>query len=176
MKTRKGQAALEFLTTYGWAILVLLAVLGVLIYSGMFDISNKIPESCNFNSGTSCDSFSGLKNGNFAFEITNMQRAAINITNVSCSYTSDFGNYIINLTQTTVKVGDSAVIFCNASHAINTTPDVFSGKHKFQAKVYYHFDEIEALPKVMSGDLVIKVSDDSSLLQQYIDEAIPEIN
>jgi len=174
---KKGQAALEFLSTYVWALFALLAVIGILVYSGITDVSNKIPESCTFNSKTSCGAFYGLKNGSFAFEITNLQRAAINITNVSCSYTEDYGNYLINLKPTTVKVGDSAVIFCNASHTVplNTLlPDVFSGKHKFQAKVYYRFDEVEALPKVMSGDLVIKVSDDNYILQQYIDKSIPE--
>ena len=174
---KKGQASLEFLTTYGWAIFAILAIIGILAYSGISNVSDKIPESCTFNSGTSCGAFYGLEDGNFAFEITNMQRAPINITNVSCSYTKDYGNYIIDLKEQTVKVGDSVVIFCNASHTgvSDPLPKVFSGKHKFQAKVYYHFDEVQALPKIMSGDIVIGLSDDNDVLQQYEDVAIPEI-
>jgi uncharacterized protein (UPF0333 family) len=32
---RKGQAAMEFLMTYGWAILVVLAAIGALAYFGV---------------------------------------------------------------------------------------------------------------------------------------------
>ena len=32
---RKGQAAMEFLMTYGWAILVVLVVIGALAYFGI---------------------------------------------------------------------------------------------------------------------------------------------
>ena len=34
---RRGQAALEFLTTYGWAFLVILVMIGALAYFGVLD-------------------------------------------------------------------------------------------------------------------------------------------
>ena len=171
MITNKGQAALEFLTTYGWALLAVLSIIGIIAYSGITNVSDKIPESCTFSAETSCGAFYGLEDGRFAFEITNMQRTAINITNVSCSYTKNSPDYIINLKETTVEAGKSAVIFCNAANANNALPKVFSGNHKFQAKIYYHFDEIEALPKVMTGEIVVRVLDDETVLQQYINAA-----
>src|SRR3989344_626758 len=42
---RRGQAAMEFLMTYGWAILVVLIALGALFYLGVF--SPKVPNICN---------------------------------------------------------------------------------------------------------------------------------
>jgi len=36
MQNKKGQAAIEYLMTYGWAILVIVAVLAILIGSGLF--------------------------------------------------------------------------------------------------------------------------------------------
>lgn len=45
----KGQAALEFLTTYGWAFLVILVMIGGLSYFGVFDFKAKIPDSCSFS-------------------------------------------------------------------------------------------------------------------------------
>lgn len=53
----KGQAALEFLTTYGWAFLVILVMVGGLSYFGVFDFKAKLPDSCTF-SGTNIECIS----------------------------------------------------------------------------------------------------------------------
>ena len=37
MNNKKGQATMEFLATYGWAILVVLCAIGVLLYFGVID-------------------------------------------------------------------------------------------------------------------------------------------
>jgi len=44
MMAIKGQAALEFLTTYGWAFLVILVAIGGLSYFGVFDFSKYSPD------------------------------------------------------------------------------------------------------------------------------------
>ncbi|NQU98411.1 hypothetical protein HQ533_03005 [Candidatus Woesearchaeota archaeon] len=51
---KKAQAAIEFLMTYGWAILVLLAVIGALSYFGVLDASVLLPERCQFPVGFDC--------------------------------------------------------------------------------------------------------------------------
>ena len=42
---RKGQAALEFLMTYGWAILVVLAAIAALAYFGVLSPDRFLPEN-----------------------------------------------------------------------------------------------------------------------------------
>jgi len=54
---KKGQAAMEFLMTYGWAILVVLAAIGALAYFGVLSPSKHLPESCIFGQGISCVDF-----------------------------------------------------------------------------------------------------------------------
>ena len=51
MKVKKGQAALEFLMTYGWAILVVLIVIGALAYFGVLDPKRFLPEKCELGPG-----------------------------------------------------------------------------------------------------------------------------
>jgi len=51
---KKGQVALEFLTTYGWAIMVVMVMIGALAYFGIFDIKEQLPERCNFGVQISC--------------------------------------------------------------------------------------------------------------------------
>ena len=54
MQTRKSQAALEFLTTYGWAFLVILIMIGTLAYFGILSPSKILPNRCNFGSEFQC--------------------------------------------------------------------------------------------------------------------------
>ena len=58
----KGQAAIEFLMTYGWAIVLMLAFVAVLYYMGMFDPSRIPQRTCVLPSGLSCTSFKMMKN------------------------------------------------------------------------------------------------------------------
>ena len=55
---KKGQAAMEFLMTYGWAILVVLAAIAALAYFGVLSPTKFIPEKCVLDPGMACLDFS----------------------------------------------------------------------------------------------------------------------
>ncbi|MFH1916222.1 MAG: hypothetical protein ABIJ21_03080 [Nanoarchaeota archaeon] len=57
MKTTKGQSALEFLTTYGWAFMIILVMIGSLSYFGVLNMNTFIPERCQFDNAFSCTDF-----------------------------------------------------------------------------------------------------------------------
>ena len=52
--SRSGQAALEFLTTYGWAFLIILIMIGTLAYFGILSPSKLLPNRCNFGAEFGC--------------------------------------------------------------------------------------------------------------------------
>lgn len=52
---RKAQAAMEFLMTYGWAILVVLAAIGALAYFGVLNPARLAPDTCTIGTGFTCD-------------------------------------------------------------------------------------------------------------------------
>ena len=54
---RKSQAALEFIMTYGWAILVVLVAIAALAYFGVLSPSQFLPNRCTFQSGIACLDF-----------------------------------------------------------------------------------------------------------------------
>ena len=56
-KEVKSQAALEFLTTYAWAFLVILIVIAALYYFGIFDFSKFLEQKCSFPSQFECLDF-----------------------------------------------------------------------------------------------------------------------
>ena len=54
MSGRKSQSALEFLTTYGWAFLIILIMVGALAYFGILNPSGLLPNRCNFGPEWEC--------------------------------------------------------------------------------------------------------------------------
>ena len=57
IKSIRGQAAMEFLMTYGWAILVVLIAIGALAYFGVLNPNPFLPDRCNLPSGYNCKDF-----------------------------------------------------------------------------------------------------------------------
>jgi len=51
---KKAQAAMEFLMTYGWAILVVLVVIAALAYFGVLNPQQFLPRKCQFSQGLVC--------------------------------------------------------------------------------------------------------------------------
>ena len=56
--TKKSQSALEFLTTYAWAFIIISISIGALYYFGIFDFSKYLPQKCLFPSQFKCLDFS----------------------------------------------------------------------------------------------------------------------
>ena len=54
---RKSQAALEFIMTYGWAILVVLVAIAALAYFGVLSPERFLPSKCTLSSGIACLDF-----------------------------------------------------------------------------------------------------------------------
>ena len=54
IKPKKSQAAMEFLMTYGWAILVVLAAIAALAYFGVLSPEKFLPEKCLIETGFTC--------------------------------------------------------------------------------------------------------------------------
>ncbi|MFC1730251.1 hypothetical protein ACFL6I_07920 [candidate division KSB1 bacterium] len=63
MARKKAQAAMEFLMTYGWAILVVLVVIGALAYFGVLDPAKLLPDKCTATAGFSCADYTFLPAG-----------------------------------------------------------------------------------------------------------------
>jgi hypothetical protein len=51
---RRGQAALEYLLTYGWGFLVILVTIGALAYFGILNPGKFVPEKCEFGTQLEC--------------------------------------------------------------------------------------------------------------------------
>jgi len=86
-RSLKGQAAIEYLTTYGWAILALVAVLGIILYSGVLSPTYLISDECSISSNLPCR-FAIVSSGEkstLSLALTNGFQYKIKITSISVS-------------------------------------------------------------------------------------------
>jgi hypothetical protein len=67
---RKGQAALEYLTTYGWGFIAILLILGVLAYFGILSPSKYLPARCDFGAQMQCADYQ-ITSGNLKLQLRN---------------------------------------------------------------------------------------------------------
>ncbi len=82
---KKGQAAMEFLMTYGWALLVVLAAIAALAYFGVLSPQKYLPETCQFPAGFSCLEKAEISDANnrFDFAVRNNNGYRTNLTGVT---------------------------------------------------------------------------------------------
>ena len=84
IRQKKGQAAMEFLMTYGWAILAAVIVIGVLASFGVFSPSKYVPTSCSFSAPFGCVDNQVASNGtHVSFVLRNGGGSATNVTSVN---------------------------------------------------------------------------------------------
>lgn len=101
---KRGQAALEFLMTYGWAILVVLIAIGALAYFGVLNPKGILPKACIIGPGFNCDDFIVRSDGTGTFVLRNgvgkpLVDYALVIENINATCT------LIGVNGTTWKTG-----------------------------------------------------------------------
>jgi hypothetical protein len=154
---RRGQAALEFLMTYSWAILVVIIVIGALAYFGVLDPTNLIPQSCKLEAGFSCADYrlEGLSAGaeaRISVILSNGLGRPVDVQSVV--FTT-----VTGLTCTaTVPVADQRIANGASSGQIQTAnncPVVNPGKkNRYLVLVnYVYADVANPLPQQMQGEI-----------------------
>jgi len=81
----RAQAAMEYLMSYGWAIVIIVVALAVLVYLGVFSAGGKTPDICSFPPGIQCRTFRLETDGSLNTTIYNGFSDKIVITNVACT-------------------------------------------------------------------------------------------
>jgi hypothetical protein len=87
--TRRAQAALEFLTTYGWAILIVLVMSGTFAYFGFLNPSKLMPERCAGSPEMVCSDYAIDSTGKVSVIFKQTVGKTIFLTNYTCTYNTD---------------------------------------------------------------------------------------
>ncbi len=82
MNGKYGQAAMEYLMTYGWALLVIVIVIGILMIINPFSA----PQGCRFDQiGFTCNNPVVDTNGTLFMSMTNGNNNMVKIYSINCT-------------------------------------------------------------------------------------------
>jgi hypothetical protein len=128
MKGKRGQAAVEYLITYGWAFAVILAAIGVLSYFGFLNPDRYIPDSCEFGEQLQCSDFFMDDSGSLFLRFRNNFEESITITDIS----STEGD--VTYTGGAVDIGRGEIVRVDST----TSRTIFEGeKERFELYVTF---------------------------------------
>lgn len=169
MKSKRAQAAIEFLTTYGWSFIIIVAVLGLMGYFGVTNMGDRLPSQCSFDEAFLCTAYVAQTDGSFAFEIVSQLSGEINISKVLCIYPRVDTGGLINLSDTaeyTLGRGDNVTISCDYT-LIDAAGIGLGKKDRFQVKIIYHDNVEGSLPDLATGEIISDVSSDRTVYNDY---------
>ena len=136
----KSQAAMEFLMTYGWAILVVLVAIGALAYFGVLSPDKFLPAKCQLPAGIACTDFKidssastidvVLRNG-LGFDTTGVTVAVTGCTTSSSASLNNDQQIIFQATDCSLTSGSKFSGDVNVSY---TNADT-SLTHKVQGTI-----------------------------------------
>ena len=159
-KTRRtrGQAALEFLSTYGFAFLIILVMIGALSYFGVLNPTNLLPDRCTVPTGLGCVDYRLTDGGDFGMVIRNNageRMESLNITALSSNVfeynASDCG---ASATTTSLGNNEEVQLTCTISDSgsLETGDKVridVSGEYMLRGATW---------PRTWEGDMFVTVS------------------
>lgn len=113
--TRRGQAAMEFLMTYGWAILVVLASVGALAYFGVLTPDTLLPERTVFSAPiqNNANAVANHEEGHVEVSFTNNVGDSIELT----------GDANITTDEGTCESANNITVLDESRTEINTQDD-----------------------------------------------------
>lgn len=161
---KKSQAALEFLTTYAWAFLVILIMIGALAYFGILSPNKLLPDRCVIGTDLGCEDYTlswgtGGTTGTARLKIRNNLPDSIDVTAVSLIDPSDDLAYCTNAVPG-YDITQDALGSDKTTDFIFNTCDVGSAgfqdgsKGKIDISITYHISTSTALfSHVVLGEL-----------------------
>lgn len=93
---KRAQAAMEYLMTYGWALLVIVLVLGALIYLGVLNPQGRMQDMCNLQIGFGCEVAGLTDDGILYLKITNQQATQLTGMGIDCGMTDNTEGITLN--------------------------------------------------------------------------------
>ncbi len=149
---QKAQAAMEFLMTYGWAILIVLVALGFLSYHGIVGGGYFLPERCVIatGSGLFCEDFSASE-GQIILKVRNILPGTAQITQ---AFITQEGNSC-ELEEETVSIPSDGLSTLTLSTG-ETCPSLTTAGKKLKGDISITFQR-QYLPKTIGGDIISKI-------------------
>ena len=167
-QARSGQAAMEFLMTYGWALLVVLVVIGALAYFGVLNPQSFLPKRCILGSGLSCVDSRLDTGGQFNMKFTNSLGNPIRVTNIILNdetLQNIIGTCAYGPIATPILPGENSPLItiegCN--NGVGGVEGLALGQ-RIKAKISIEYtDSATQFPHTQTGELIVDVEEPATL-------------
>jgi uncharacterized protein (UPF0333 family) len=150
--SKKGQAALDFMMTYGWAIVLVVIIAVAMFAMGLFDPSNFIGSKAAGFAGATVTGWSMDSAGTFTIKVINNVGNPISLTGI---------NVTIGSTSINIPVSNATIAVSENSGILTSTTGAFGAQAPnsgYTAKVNIKYTDMNAnFPYVSSGTLTAKV-------------------
>ncbi len=147
-----GQSAMEFLMTYGWAVMIMLVVVAVLFMLGVFNPQTASPNACMLEAGMSCFGYALRDGGVLSLDLGQATGDDIVITRIACSAkeTGPFSNVSMNVpVQSGRHKNITSLPRCEkADGTYPATGEFYRGN-----LIITYMDERTGIPYKVTGDL-----------------------
>lgn len=154
----KAQSSIEYITTYGWVVLILAIILATLYALGLFTPSTFVSSVCILPSGFGCLGAYLTSAGNFIVNLQQSTTSPINVTALGCNSNASATNMKVyappiyipigsNFTGTVPCYGDNSIVF---SGSIGTI---------YRGYIVMNYTDLQTgFPHTIVGSLVEKVA------------------
>ncbi len=158
MKQLKAQSAMEYLTTYGWAILILAIVLAAIISLNLFNPGQFATQECLLPADFNCLGYFMGTNGTISLNIQQTTEYPINVTSIGCSTNSTIyssTNYHPNV-YLPISSNYTFNVPCYSSPG---DVELLSAGQLFTGTVQINYtDTTTGFPKTDIGKVIVKAS------------------
>lgn len=117
-KRRRAQASLEFLTSYGWMIMIAAVVAAALAYFGVFSPERNLPQQCDLGYDFSCDQYVLRTDGSVLVHSTNKLGEPVQVMSFTCIYENGDSHQDSPVPANTWGAGDAMDVGCSPSSPV----------------------------------------------------------
>lgn len=160
----KAQSAMEYLMTYGWAILIISVALVSLYALGLFNPASFAHTSCIFPADFSCLNSQLSTDGSFVINIEQSTQSPINVTAIGCN-SNDSATHMVSFVsnQIYLQIGSNVSISGNSTTLLQCWDNgtVVNAKpgSLFNGYVIVNYTNVETgFPHTVSAIIIQKVT------------------
>ncbi|MEM0201193.1 MAG: hypothetical protein QXD23_02200 [Candidatus Micrarchaeaceae archaeon] len=156
----KQQSAIEYLTTYGWAIVIIAIVLVTLFELGVFTPNSG--NQCILEAGFSCTNFLLNSQGVLEFTLNQQTTNPVNITGIACyengTLLSGQAPFNPPSNEVFMPVGTSTSLYVQCYSNPNSIFTGTIGSYFHGTLAIYYKDAITHLTQLSKGSLIVPIS------------------
>ena len=152
-RRHRGQSAMEFLLTYGWAIIIMVVVIGTLFYLGVLNPYATAPNKLGMPAGFVAHDFRLEEGGAFVLDLGQGTSKPIIVTGVYCTQESTVPSNPNNVPNVRIEPSEHKLIAHGNVICRNTEGNPYTGPH-YDGQVYVWYEEPETgMSHMVQGEL-----------------------